>query len=48
MLVILLTAPLGAVGIAVTGPKLLQREKNTVNPVTSEDEQIGLTVDTAI
>ena len=48
VLVILLTAPLGAVGIAVTGPKLLQREKNTVNPVTSEDEQIGLTVDTAI
>ncbi|CAB3983784.1 sodium hydrogen exchanger 9B2-like, partial [Paramuricea clavata] len=48
VLVILLTAPLGAIGIAVTGPRLLQREKNAVNPVTSEEEQIGLTADTAI
>ena len=48
VLVILLTAPIGAVGIAVTGPRLLQRENNAVNPVTSEEEQTGLTADTAI
>ncbi|XP_028396139.1 sodium/hydrogen exchanger 9B2-like [Dendronephthya gigantea] len=48
VLVILLTAPLGAVGIAVTGPRLLRREANVVNPVTSQEEQIGLTEDTAV
>lgn len=38
VLVILLTAPLGAVGIALSGPRLLQRRINQLTPAGSVEE----------